>query len=95
MKKSLLKIVIAAFLAGGWDFGSALQAQQPYVVLRQPRVDSRRHAAPRTWQRKTLPSPIYPVPAQAYAYGWFGAQPRAQWSRSFGYHRAYTQWTGR
>ncbi len=32
-------------------------------------------------------------PSEPYAYGWFGAKPSPQWSRQFGFHKAYTQWT--
>ncbi len=37
-------------------------------------------------------NPQVPVIGQPYAYGWFGAQPRTQCGRSFGYYRNYTQW---
>ncbi len=30
-----------------------------------------------------------------YAYGWFGTNPSAHWSRHFGNSRGYTQWTKR
>ncbi len=34
----------------------------------------------------------YAVKPQAYAYGWFGAQPRDHWRRQTGYGAAYIQW---
>jgi hypothetical protein len=33
--------------------------------------------------------------AETYPYGYFGAQPSAQWSRHYGYYNAYRQWTRR
>ena len=32
-------------------------------------------------------------PTQPYAYGWFGTRPAPQWSRQFGYQKAFTQWS--
>jgi hypothetical protein len=39
------------------------------------------------------PAYVQPVRGYGYAYGWFGAAPRAHASRSFGYYREYTQWS--
>ncbi|MDZ4850879.1 MAG: hypothetical protein SGI77_16455 [Pirellulaceae bacterium] len=30
---------------------------------------------------------------QPYSYGWFGPRSTPQWSRHFGYHQGYTQWS--
>jgi hypothetical protein len=35
----------------------------------------------------------YAVKPQAYAYGWFGAQPRSHWRRQTGHFSAYIQWS--
>jgi len=37
----------------------------------------------------------YAVETQTYSYGWFGAKPKPQWSRHFGYYRNYTEWSAR
>ena len=37
----------------------------------------------------------YAVQTSSYAYGWFGVAPRRHYSRHFGYHNFYTEWTGR
>lgn len=34
-------------------------------------------------------------PVAPYPYGWFGAKPRTHWTRHFGFHRSYTQWSSR
>ncbi len=33
------------------------------------------------------------LPAQGYAYGYFGTNCRSHSQRSFGYYRTYTQWS--
>ncbi len=38
---------------------------------------------------RTLP------PKVPYAYGWFGTDPSANWTRHFGHQKAYTQWSRR
>ncbi|MDP6445171.1 MAG: hypothetical protein QGG36_05065 [Pirellulaceae bacterium] len=35
------------------------------------------------------------VSRQTYSYGWFGVPQRRHWSRHFGYHRDFTQWSAR
>lgn len=35
------------------------------------------------------------VHAEAYPYGYFGAQTNPQWSRHYGYYNTYRQWTRR
>jgi hypothetical protein len=77
-------------------------AQQPsapsYLVLQPPSAHHGHRAAHPSPHHRTQgqPATLYPVPTTGgYAYGWFGARPRTQWSRHLGYYRAYTQWTGR
>jgi hypothetical protein len=71
---------------GMWGY----RAPIPYTII--PR--------PKTHFNKDEPNTAVPAknniqskPTQPYAYGWFGTKPSPQWSRQFGYQRAYTQWT--
>lgn len=59
--------------------------QTPYRIL-QPAPSARTHRSP---------PPIHVLKSSTYAYGWFGTQPRTHWSRHFGFHRSYTQWSAR
>ncbi len=66
-----------------------VRAEYPtYVTLRTPAAQS----LPQT-TFGCNPGREQRVPTQAYAYGWFGAQPRQHWSRHFGYYRNYTEWS--
>lgn len=73
---------------------AACLAQQPtYLILRSPPAPARHphhHAPP-------PPPSAYGIVEETrpYAYGWFGAQPKPQWSRHFGYYRNYTEWSAR
>jgi hypothetical protein len=60
------------------------QAVPTYQVLRPPVQIHRGHAY--------YPGQRQAVSAQTYAYGWFGAQPRAHWRRSTGFTSARLQW---
>ena len=78
----------------GWGIAmnaTELCAQSPrvpsYLILRAP---SRPPHSPAYY-----PGRGYEVRPQAYAYGWFGAQPRSHWYRHEGYNSAYIQWTKR
>jgi hypothetical protein len=69
------------------------KAPATYRVLPAP---PKSHALLRTHNKHTAPAPAVQLqsrPTDAYAYGWFGAQPTPHWSRQFGNRNAYTQWT--
>lgn len=69
---------------------TAAQAVPPsYLLLRRAETPGP-HGMP-----GKPPAAIQPVPGYGYAYGWFGACPRAHSERSFGYYREYTQWSFR
>jgi len=70
--------------------GSAASAAPPaYLMLR-------RAESPSTHYAPGYPdAALYDVRTSGYAYGWFGAAPRAHASRHFGYYRTYTQWNTR
>ena len=61
-----------------------------YLILKQPTIVGGSHHS-----QKPVPALKQEVQARPYAYGWFGVEPRRHWSRSFGYYRNYTQWTGK
>jgi hypothetical protein len=67
---------------------AAAQAGPPsYLLLRQPE-------SPRPSHRPGDPAAAYfDVRTDGYAYGYFGVRPRSHWSRSFGVHRMYHQWS--
>ncbi len=60
-----------------------------YLILRTPKMNAIDKS--RGW----YPADPYRVTTQAYAYGWFGAEPRMHWTRHFGYYQTYTEWSGR
>ncbi len=62
----------------------------PSVLVGPSVPESGRVASPGTTQN--LSYPVQAVYRTPYAYGWFGAQPDAKWSRHYGYYRNYTQW---
>jgi len=91
MKRWLTKLAFLGILAVTTGTAGTAQADVPqYLVLRTP-VANTPHRPTRGHYRGTARH----VSSQTYAYGYFGAQPRRHWSRSFGYHRAYTQWSSR
>jgi hypothetical protein len=56
----------------------------------------RRAESPSTHYAPGYPdAALYDVRSSGYAYGWFGAAPRAHASRHFGYYRTYTNWNTR
>ena len=70
---------------------STLPAAPPaYLVLEAPAAP-----IPQRPSHSGHPGREIPVATQAYAYGWFGVQPRQHWSRHFGYYRNYTQWSAK
>lgn len=89
MRSLRVAILVAIVLTG---FGAVnCEARNPsYLILRGP-------VAPRPHQPHYgyYPGSGYAVDTQTYSYGWFGAKPRPQWSRSFGYYRNYTEWSAR
>jgi len=71
---------------------SATEAQQPtYLLLGREPANLHQHG------RQLQPPPAEGVlmEPRPYAYGWFGANPRPQWSRHFGYYRNYSEWSAR
>jgi len=52
-----------------------------------------KHLAYSTTQQPSEKPNYESRPANPYAYGWFGPQASPQWSRHFGYHQRYTQWS--
>lgn len=70
---------------------SASEAQPPaYLILRAPATPQPHHPDSRSY-----PGYGFGVETRTYSYGWFGAKPRPQWSRHFGYYRNYTEWSAR
>jgi hypothetical protein len=66
----------------------SVRGQEPqvpaYLILQAP---AKVHKGPAYY-----PGRGYAAKPQAYAYGWFGAQPRDQWRRQTGHGAAYIQW---
>jgi hypothetical protein len=86
LKRALFCVVLIAGIVGGSV--NAWADHPPYLILQTPTA--------KTGHRQTMGySPGYGYGAQThgYSYGWFGAQPRQHWSRSFGVNRSYTQWS--
>ncbi|MHB0957567.1 MAG: hypothetical protein ACYC6N_00120 [Pirellulaceae bacterium] len=79
---SVLLLGLGALPASGQD-----PRVPSYLILRAPAQVS--HGQP------YHPGRGYEVKPQAYAYGWFGAQPRSHWHRQTGYYSAYIQWSKR
>jgi hypothetical protein len=76
MRRILLALLLCA------STSACLAADPPsYLVLRQ---------TPPTFVQPTAQG--FAVETPTYNYGWFGAKYGRTWQRSFGYHRAYTQW---
>ena len=88
MSLVLRRIVLATLLAVGFA-GSALAVPPSYLLLRRAEGPGPQHRPGKP------PAYVRPVPGYGYAYGWFGAAPRAHAERSFGYYREYTQWSVR
>ena len=86
--KFVCSLVIAAGLGLATD--AARAAHPAYLLLHSPTADM-----PHQPTYGYSPGYGYGVSTHAYSYGWFGAQPSPQWSRHFGYHRGYTQWSSR
>ena len=71
---------------GMWGFQTPIH----YNILPRPATRSNEG------HPNTFVAPITNIeskPIQPYAYGWFGTKKSPQWSRQFGYQKAYTQWT--
>ncbi|MEO8165610.1 MAG: hypothetical protein ABI619_09455, partial [Betaproteobacteria bacterium] len=67
------------------------QASHPsYLILRGPVASNPHHT-----DQGYYPGYGYAVQPQAYSYGWFGAEPRRQWTHHNGYYRNYTEWSAR
>ena len=71
---------------GLWGF----QTPTSYKILPRPATHSNKNQ-PHT--NVFSANTTHSQPIQPYAYGWFGTKPSPQWSRQFGYQKAYTQWT--
>lgn len=93
MQRLFLKLVLFAGAIVAWHHLAgceSVQAQVPsYYTLRAP-APAMHHGG-----HGYNPGQAQPVSRHAYAYGYFGAQPRRHWSRHFGYYREYTQWSVR
>ena len=57
-----------------------------YLILRRVESPGKNYA------RGHADAALYDARTSGYAYGFFGAAPRAHASRHFGYYRTYTQW---
>lgn len=88
MNHGLCRIAIAALLVAA-SASTALAVPPSYVLLRRAEGPGPQHMPGKP------PAYMQPTRAYGYAYGWFGAAPRAHASRSFGYYREYTQWSVR
>ncbi len=87
--RTLLACLLLAWFGGPIAFSQA--GSPSYLILRAP-------AQTREGHRGRAGHRYYPgrgkaVTTQTYAYGWFGAHPRRQWTRSTGYYASYIQWT--
>lgn len=87
MKKLLAAITLTAVILT-WSpcTASAQQREPSYLILRAPVRRYKGH----TYYN---PGRGYEVRTHAYAYGWFGVQPRQHLRRSTGYYDSYIQWT--
>jgi hypothetical protein len=81
-------LVVLVLVTAAVIVPATLHAQDPqvpaYLILQTP---AKVHKG-----QPYYPGRGYAVRPQAYAYGWFGAQPRSQWRRQTGYDAAYIQW---
>jgi hypothetical protein len=66
----------------------AIAGPPAYLVLR------RQESPQRKYQAGYPDAARYDARSSGYAYGWFGAAPRAHAARHFGYYRTYSQWSG-
>ena len=66
------------------------KAPASYQILRRP---TSHDAIASLHAHGRSKSTVETKPVHPYAYGWFGTQYSPQWSRQFGYQKAYTQWT--
>ena len=86
MRKPMLALAVGLLLSWFVLTASAQDSRAPsYLILRAP---AQVHQG-----QPYYPGRGYEVKPQAYAYGWFGAQPRSQWRRQTGYYSAYIQWS--
>jgi hypothetical protein len=66
---------------------SAVAGPPAYLVLR------RAESPGKHYQQGHYDAAMYDARTSGYAYGFFGAAPRAHSSRHFGIYRTYTQWS--
>lgn len=65
-----------------------------YRILPRPLPEHQGKQLPYSTTRQPMEKAIYESRAtESYAYGWFGPRASPQWSRHFGYHQSYTQWS--
>lgn len=83
-------IVLGLGLLFGTLVTKAEATHPSYLILRGPVTAHPHHA-----HQGYYPGYGYAVQPQAYSYGWFGATPKPQWTRHFGYYRNYTEWSAR
>ena len=91
MCRSARLVFLMLVVALAWAGGEGVTAECPgHVPYRQSDT-----APPYLTLRSSTQGRVRAVPVTPYAYGWFGATPRRQCVRHFGYYRDYTQWTVR
>ena len=75
-----------------WVSGTA--SSPTYRILPRPLPEHQGKHLPYSTTRQPMEKANYESRAtESYAYGWFGPRPSPQWSRHFGYHQSYTQWS--
>ncbi len=86
MKKLVATIALVMALMYLGSAPQSAQARAPsYLILRAPARTPKGHTY--------YSGRGYEVRTQAYAYGWFGVQPRSHARRSTGYYSSYIQWS--
>lgn len=83
-------VIMSSVLVAGAMATNADADHPSYLILRGPVTANPHHA-----HQGYYPGYGYAVQPQAYSYGWFGADPKPQWTRSFGYYRSYREWSAR
>ncbi len=65
-----------------------------YRILPRPLPEHQGKHVPYSTTHQPVEKPnIESRAATPYTYGWFGPRASPQWSRHFGYHQSYTQWS--
>ena len=65
-----------------------------YRILPRPLPEHQGKYVPYSTTHQPMEKPnIESRATTPYSYGWFGPRATPQWSRHFGYHQSYTQWS--